>query len=676
MFDFKKELNASQIAAVTTIDGPVLVIAGAGSGKTRAIEYRVLNLIQNNIPPESILLLTFTRKAAREMLSRAEKHDERAKRIDGGTFHSFAFKTLKKYSSALGFSNSFSILDEGDSEDAVQICASRIGAPRKEKLFPKKSTLKNIISSSINKNMPIEEILDREYPHFLEYAPTIDNIRKEYTKYKIGKNYLDYDDLLVYLKLLLEKEDVRRRLSAKYKYVMVDEYQDTNHLQGKITYLLAKDHNNIMVVGDDAQSIYGFRGSSHANIMDFPKMFPGCRIIKLEANYRSAQPVLDVANAILENMENSYSKCLTSVRKKAGEKPKLLFFKDAYQEAEWVAEKIKELREDGEGLGETAVLFRSAYISIPLQAELSKLSIPYQVFGGLKFYETSHVKDVLSHLKVILNPKDELSWMRIFMLIEGIGQKGAEKLVNEIMQHTSIENMAEALIKKCEKPSHSSRGLKRLASSLRGSATFKLSPGAQYSLMLDYYAPLLKDKFDDWHIRINDLEALRQITEKYDSLETLLADFAIEPPDRGVWGVEGRIHPSDRPLTLSTIHSAKGLEWKNVFLIGLIDGLLPISFALNNDREIEEECRLFYVAVTRAKDNLFLSLHHEGMRGGISQFNKVSRFVDAPGVLSRLDQSAVFEPELGSYYEGRSNDEVISLYDKDSFFNDIIDSFK
>lgn len=677
MDELIKHLNPSQLAAVTSTDGPLLVIAGAGSGKTRVIEYRVLHLVKKNIPPESILLLTFTRRAAREMLSRAEKHDSRCKNIDGGTFHSFAYKVLKRYAKTIGFSDSFSILDEADAEEAVQRCLFRVGGPERDKRFPKKSTLKGVISASINKAMPIEDILDKEYPHFLQYAPIIEKVRKEYAAYKISKNYLDYDDLLVYLKLLLERDEVRQKVSAKYRYIMVDEYQDTNKLQGAISYLLARDHKNIMVVGDDAQSIYGFRGSSHENIMAFPKSFSGCRIIKLEDNYRSVQPILDVANAALENMNNRYSKCLSSVRKDNAEKPRLLFYKDVYQEAESLAGMISKLRDEGEGLNDMAVLFRSAYVSIPLQAELSKRNIPYQVFGGLKFYETAHVKDVLAHLKVVMNPKDELSWNRALTLIDGIGPKNADRLTEEIVSSVSLKAAIQDVFARYEEGSRFASGLKRLAAFLKNVTTFDLGPGALYGIVLDYYAPMMKDKFDDWHLRTNDLEALRQISAKYDSLEDLLADFSIEPPDRSVLAVEGEIKDDEEPLTLSTIHSAKGLEWKHVFLMGVVDGILPISFALNFEDEIEEESRLFYVAVTRAKDKLVMSLHHEGSRGGLSQFNKISRFVDQPNILSALDQNVVLEPESGDRRRwGEDNTDVLQLYDKDTLLENIIDSWE
>lgn len=675
MEDLKRRLNPAQYEAVRTLDGAVLVIAGAGSGKTRAIEYRVLQMVESGVRPESILLLTFTRKASHEMLSRATKHDGRCRAVEGGTFHSFAFKTLKKYAKVLGMSNLFSILDESDAEEAIHRCAAKVGLVNKDKKMPKKDTLRTVISMAVNKGLSIVQVLEREYPHFIELAKEIDALRKEYATYKINKNYMDYDDLLVYLKMLLEVDDVRRRLSEKYKYVMVDEYQDTNILQGDIAYLLAKEHGNIMVVGDDAQSIYGFRGSSHKNIMDFPKKFDRCRIIKLEDNYRSTQEILDVANSVLENMDNKYSKCLVATRKDLAEKPKLNFFKNVYDEAAWIAKRVIELRDAGTDVHHQAVIFRSAYVSIPLQAELSKHGIPYQVFGGLKFYETAHVKDLLAHMKIVLNVKDEIAWHRILTLVEGIGPKTADRIAEEAVTRASVGEVMEKTIDGSARFGKAAQNLWKLRSFLKSASAARLSPGSLYDIALDYYLPLMKEKFDDWHIRVNDLETLRQIAARYDELEELLADFAIEPPDRGVWKVEPQAKDEEKPLTLSTIHSAKGLEWDTVYLPSLIDGVLPSSFSLDSEEEIEEESRLFYVAVTRAKNRLYLSMSHEGFRGGVSQFNKISRFVDASNVLNKLDQKVLLETSDDPDIDLDEDDDIIPAYSKNTLIRRVIDRY-
>jgi DNA helicase-2/ATP-dependent DNA helicase PcrA len=653
----------------------MLVIAGAGSGKTRVIEYRVLNLVRNKVHPGSILLLTFTRKAAREMISRASRHDPRCKGVEGGTFHSFAYRTLKKYSKRIGFPDSFLVLDESDAEEAVHRCAARAGHYEKKKRFPKKGTLRSIISISINKNTTVGEVIKREYPHFIEYLAEIERLRKDYAAYKIDKNYLDYDDLLVYLRILLENEEIRERLSSRYRYLMVDEYQDTNRLQGDIAQLLARDHGNIMVVGDDAQSIYGFRGASHENIMEFPERFPGCRVIKLEDNYRSSQSILDVANTLLENMKHKYSKCLVSATKNEGERPRLLFFKDIYDEAQWLADAIKEQMDEGIALSHQCVLFRSMYLSIPLQSELAKRNIPYETFGGLKFYETAHVKDMIAHLKVLANPRDELSWNRALMLIGRIGPKTAATLTDLITGYSSFEDIFREVFAGHVKGYQYSAGLARLEKLIRKVHPDDVHVGDRFELVLKYYTPLLKDKYDDWHLRLNDLEALRQIAARYGSLDELLEDFAVEPPERGIWNVEPETKEEEKPLILSTIHSAKGLEWETVFLMGLMDGVLPVSFALDSEEEIEEEQRLFYVAITRAKNRLVLTLHHEGTRGGISQFNKVSRFVDEENILKQLDVMDGTGRRRGEIIR-EEEEEGLPLYDKQALYDRIIGFYK
>lgn len=675
MVDIRSRLNAAQFQAAATVNGPLLVIAGAGSGKTRVIEYRVLNLVQNKINPGSILLLTFTRKAAREMIARASRHDPQCKNVEGGTFHSFAYKILKKYSKTIGLPGSFIVLDEGDSEEAVHRCATKMGLYEREKRFPKKDTLKALISMSINKASPISEIIKKDYPHFVQDIADIEKLRLEYAEYKLNKNYLDYDDLLVFMRVLLDNLEIRERLARKYRYVMVDEYQDTNKLQGDIAFLLAQAHRNIMVVGDDAQSIYGFRGASHENIMQFPAKFPECVVIKLEENYRSSQSILNVANAVMENMKYKYSKCLVSAKKQIGEMPRLLYFKDVHEEAGWVAAKIKDQLDKGVPLSRQGVLFRSLYLSIPLQSELSRINIPYETFGGLKFYETAHVKDILAHLKIAVNPADELAWNRVLMLIGRIGPKTAGKITDELTRHSSLGEIVGVVLPKYAGTLPYSEGIRKLRAALAALDAKESNTGEKFDTALRYCMPLLMDKYDDWHMRLNDLETLRQIAARYGSLEELIEDFAIEPPQRGVWKVEGETKEEEKPLVLSTIHSAKGLEWNTVFILGLMEGVLPVTFALDSEDDIEEERRLFYVAITRAKNSLFITHHHEGIRGGITQFNKMSRFIDAPNVLSQLETRGVAAPRAGERPEVDHGDSP-GLTDKRALLKRITDFYK
>ncbi len=656
MINFKEELNDAQLRAVQKIDGPVLVIAGAGSGKTRVIEYRVLNLIENGIAPETILLLTFTRRAAGEMLARAAKHNALCARTDGGTFHSFAYKILKYYGERIDIPRNFSVIDRGDAENAMQKCAlsfgfvSQSGIRSKElsKKFPKKDTLLSIVSASINKELPLEEIILDEYPHFLELTPKIEAVKDAFQKYKKERGYLDYDDLLVYLKKILQDDLVREKLGQKYQYVMVDEYQDTNLLQGEIVYLLTARHKNIMIVGDDAQSIYGFRGARHENIMQFPDRFENCEIIKLEENYRSTQAILDMANVVLQNMEVRFEKKLrAATRQSAGEKPQFSYFENPYEEAEWIADKMEELKSDGIKFREQAALFRAAYVSIPLQAELTRRNISFDVFGGLKFYEMAHIRDVLAHLRVLENFRDELAWVRVLTLIEGVGEKTAEKMIAEI--------------KHCDKWEQIIQILKMEASELSEVLNVKSKTKKVSDILesvLNYYKPIFREKFDDSRTRANDFEVIKQMSERYDSLEQMLADFVLEPKV----GLANEKKNEDR-LTLSTIHSAKGLEWGVVYLIGVIDGVLPSNMALDNDDEIEEEHRLFYVAVTRARRHLFLSMHKMGRSMGATQFNAPSRFVSAPNVLEKLEiEGMATRGEIAKWGDEEDIEEIGTFY--------------
>ncbi len=619
--EIKSHLNERQWKAVRTIEGPLLVIAGPGSGKTRVIEYRVLHLIEKGIAPERILLLTFTRKAAQQMLSRAAAHDERASHVHGGTFHSFAYKLVGEFRKKLGFSGSLTVLDEGDAEEALQKLVVRLGLGSGDTAFPKKHTLRAILSGAMNKDKTIAEILEHSYEHLVSHAAAIERLGEAYAVYKREAGYLDFDDLLRYAVELLRDPEVAHTIGSRYRYVMVDEYQDTNRLQGEIAYLLARAHANIMVVGDDAQSIYGFRGAFHENIMQFPELFPGCVTILLEENYRSTQAILNLGNAILETMPKKFKKTLVAARGETGIRPQMAYFGDAEEEAHWIRSRIQFLEKKGMPLSRQAVLFRSSYISIPLQAELTKRGIPYEVFGGLKFYEMAHVKDILAHLKVLANPKDELSWGRILLLVSGVGPK----TVDAIWNYVGRERDTFPELESGKYP----EGVQTLLEALHLAADKSKSIRDRFDILLAYYVPVLKQKFDDWPSRKNDLEVLREIAGYYTDLHSFLADCAIEPPERRQKRREGA-------LVLSTIHSAKGLEWDAVYLLGAIDGVLPSKMAFDSEEELEEEQRLLYVAVTRAKNNLALLFHLESGRGGFS-LHRLSRFLEEEKVFAALD---------------------------------------
>ncbi|MGE5280242.1 MAG: ATP-dependent helicase [Deltaproteobacteria bacterium] len=676
--DIKAKLNPSQWEAVSTVEGPLLVVAGAGTGKTRVIEYRSLYMMAQGIAPESILLLTFTRKAAREMLDRAAAHDPRCRHIEGGTFHSFAYKMIRTYKKALGLADSVSFIDESDAGDALHLLAARAGYLEDKQRFPRKDTLRSILSMSVNRHEPVREVLAKDYPHFLPLTGRLDDLRRQYAEYKIARNLIDYDDMLIYLKFLLEKEEINARIAARLRYVMVDEFQDTNRLQADIVWLLARRHNNCMAVGDDTQSIYSFRGAYYKNMFTFPQRFQDTRIVKLEYNYRSTQPILDLANAVIEGEKRKYEKALYTMSAD-GEKPTLAFFKDAYDEAEAAAEKIKDYRDGGIPLSGIGVLYRSNFLSLPLQLALAKRNLPFAVFGGMKFIETAHVKDVLAFLKFHLNKRDELSLARVLMLLEGVGPKTAEKL-RDILVTGAAEGAAaaEPALHEAVRSVSLRRSVKRvieLMHSLERSERVE----EKVRKVLHFYKPVMKEKFDDYPQREEDLKAFAEIAAGYATLDAFLVDFVtIEPPEKST--IEARRRKDDeRPLTLSTVHSAKGLEWEAVFIIGAVDGSIPVSYALDNEEALEEERRLLYVAVTRAKRHLHISMHNEGRNGGLSTFNRLSRFLSEARVMEKLEaQAAWFDeaPETDAYATVRAGREdlyrrLMDYFDTDNDDPDI-----
>ena len=427
--DYEKDLNPAQLEAVKTKDGAVLVIAGAGSGKTKTLTYRVARLIESGVKPDNILLLTFTKKAADEMLNRAVMIlDSRCEKVSGGTFHSFSNYILRKYSDCLELRNNFTIIDRADAEDVINHIRAQV-ATKQEKRFPRKGTILDIYSKAVNKNMSAEAVIESEYNQFAHCVEKINEISKQYISYKRENSLLDYDDLLLYLRTLLQSNDeIRKKLSNQYKYIMIDEYQDTNSLQADIIRLLASEHNNVMAVGDDSQSIYSFRGANFRNILDFPAIFPNTKIIKLEQNYRSSQNILALTNEVISRAKEKYTKNLFSTIEHP-EKPALICTNDMQTEAEFVAQRVLELQEDDISLNDIAVLCRSARMTYNLEIELAKRAIPYRKFGGLKFIETAHVKDVIAHLRVVLNPNDIISVNRILLLLDGIGAQSAMKLL-------------------------------------------------------------------------------------------------------------------------------------------------------------------------------------------------------------------------------------------------------
>jgi len=601
--DYRKELNEAQYQAATTVEGPLLIIAGAGTGKTRTLVFRVAHLVDIGVDPRSILLLTFTRRAAEEMLRRASLLiDNRCSHVAGGTFHSFANLVLREFGRRIDLPPSFTIMDRSDSEDVIQLLRTECGLNQKDKRFPRKQTVAEIISMAVNKQTTLPELIDKEYPHLYDSLDDLVRVNELYAGYKSAKTLLDYDDLLTKLKdLLLDHPEVSRRLSQTYRFIMVDEYQDTNPLQAKIIRLLAADHDNVAVVGDDAQSIYSFRGADFRNIMDFPESFPGTRIIKLEENYRSTQPVLNLTNEIIERAHERYEKKLYT-RKADGETPVLVQAESEQLQSRFVCQKILELREEGVPLWDIAVLFRSSFHSFDLELELARHNIPFIKRGGFQFMETTHIKDLLAHLRVLANPQDAISWNRVLLLLDGIGAQMSQKITRWVLEG----NYPVDRLRSFDAKGKVAHGLKTLAQVLQG-ASEPLHPVEQIQYLMQYYVPILKRNHPDDHPkRLRDLEHFQGITERYRSLERLLSDMALEPPNDSVAGVLA-VDPDEGPLVLSTIHSAKGLEWHSVFIIWALEGRFPSFYNINSEEELEEERRLLYVAATRAKENLFIT---------------------------------------------------------------------
>lgn len=638
LIDYRKLLNPAQFEAVTSEEGAYLLIAGAGTGKTRTLVFRVARLIELGYDPKSIVLLTFTRKAAKEMLNRASLLlDNRCSKISGGTFHSFANIILRKYAKAVGLESNFTILDQGDSEDVINLIRSQLNLSAVKKRFPHKQTLNKIYSLSVNTQKNVDSIVYDEYPHFYEFIEPILKIQTAFQNYKAKNFLLDYDDLLVNLnKFLLDRSPAALSFLKTINFVMVDEYQDTNKLQADTMLGLTQLNNNIMAVGDDSQSIYSFRGANFKNIMEFPSIFKDVKIIKLEENYRSVQNVLNFANHVIEAAIEKYPKHLYT-KKPGGDLPAIITTQNENMQSKFIVDKILSLREENIPLGEMAVLFRSSYNSFDLEIELTKANLPFVKFGGMKFIETSHVKDVLAFLRISANPKDIVSWYRILLLHEGIGPKTAQKIIDEIAQENiSIKINPEALVSL-----KANKTMINLFSLLHKIHTAEGLPSEKTELVLEYYDQLFKAKYDDYNKRKKDLDMFLNISQNYKSMDSFLSDMALDPPRDSVADIEAA-EKENEFLTLSTIHSAKGLEWTSVFIIHAIEGFFPSSQSAQSLEQLEEERRLMYVASTRAKQHLFISypMNIFSRENGMV-FSKPSRFIE--GLTDNLAETWLLE---------------------------------
>jgi DNA helicase II / ATP-dependent DNA helicase PcrA len=672
---YEEELNPEQLEVVMAGDGPLLVIAGAGSGKTRTLTYRVSRLIEDGIDPQEILLLTFTNKAAREMLSRVEQLvTVDTRRIWGGTFHSVGNRLLRRYAEAIGYRSNFSILDDEDAKETMNGAVSSLGIDTLERRFPKGDVLLDIYSFLINTRTPLELHLEQNYPHFAIYKEEIVKVFRRYKDRKREANSMDFDDLLINWKLLLDDHpEISAALKRRFRSILVDEYQDTNKLQADVIDAMAAERRNVMVVGDDAQSIYSFRGASFENIITFPMRFSDTVIYKLETNYRSTPQILRLANHTIANNRFQFQKELRAVRGD-GPDPAVVGVDDVFEQASFVAQRILELRDEGEKLSDIAVLYRSHYQSLELQMELTRRMIPYEIRSGVRFFEQAHIKDVMAYLKIMINPRDELSWKRVLKLYPKIGEKTAADVWSRISQ--APDPLGQFLgVAQAISPAPAGRiagatqkSLESLRSILRPLDTegMRRNPSEAIRLVVEKgYADYARSKFPNAQARLDDLEQLSQYALRYEDVNAFLEEVALANPLAGE--DVAVVGPDDEKIVLSSVHQAKGLEWRVVFVIWLADGRFPSQRALrvpggiislppasaalealqipadlrpptSDPQELvipgeEEERRLFYVAVTRAKQELYLVFPVMARdRGGMDVLMEPSRFVrELPG---------------------------------------------
>jgi len=629
--NYEKELNPEQYAVVMHPKGPMLVLAGAGTGKTRTVTYRVARLIETGFRPENILLLTFTNKAAREMMRRVEFLIGRnIHGLWGGTFHHIGNMVLRRHCLLIGYKEGFSILDREDSKDLFDICLAK--TKKRETFIPKGSVLCEMYSLMKNTETSIDELLSRRFPHFSDAGDEIKYTISLYEKKKQTLNLMDFDDLLInWKRVLLEHKNIRDYYTSKFMHILVDEYQDTNTLQAEIVDLLSSTNRNIMAVGDDAQSIYSFRGADFENILKFPERYPDVTIFNLTTNYRSTPEILNLANNSIIYNVRQFQKKLHSI-KGSGDIPGVLPLKDIFQQADFVAQRVLECHAEGTPLNEIAVLYRSHYQSMELQMELQRRNIPFEVRSGLKFFEQAHIKDILSFLRVIINPYDELSWKRIVKLVPGIGNITADKLWSSMSKSESpLDTIFEVGKLVPKKALDAFRLFLDLIKILKGKTEqgTALQPSAAIDhILIHGYEDYLYNHYPNAEDRIEDIEQMTRFALTYTSLEHFISELSLQSAS----GEEVEEGEEDKErVILSTIHQAKGLEWDTVFVIGLNDGRFPSARSLKTDYE-EEERRLFYVAVTRARDDLYLCYPITSEEWFGIGFLKPSRFIkELPG---------------------------------------------
>jgi DNA helicase II / ATP-dependent DNA helicase PcrA len=598
-------LNPEQRKAATHGDRPLLIVAGAGTGKTATLVHRVAWLIAQGVDPSRILLLTFTRRAAAEMLRRAENLLRRlgrpgASRVWGGTYHAIATRLLHRYGKGIGLPPNFSVHDRSDSEDLLNVVRTDLNLAKTDKRFPKKGTCMAIYSRCVNAREKLEEVLPQHFSWCKDWHDELKRLFDGYVDRKEAMSVLDYDDLLLYWHALLGEEKTGDAIRRLFDCILVDEYQDTNTLQAQLLYALSPEGKGLTVVGDDAQSIYAFRAATVRNIFDFPKHYKNASIVTLEQNYRSTQPILEATNHVIGLARERYTKNLWSERAE-GERPRLVSCEDDSDQAEYIIRRILEHREAGVDLRRQAVLFRASHHSMLLEAELARANIPFHKYGGLKFVETAHVKDLMAFLRLADNPRDVVAGGRLLPLLPGIGPGKARQLMDGLLSGGgNFDVWAQ-----WKPPAGAAKLWPKFIALLQGLADTSDDLPTQLNRVRKFYAPLLEAKYDHVEPRLRDLEQLEVIASRYRSRPRMLLEITLDPPS-STQDLAGPPTKDDDYLVLSTIHSAKGLEWDAVYVIHAADGNIPSDMATKNPEEIEEERRLFYVALTRAKNWLYV----------------------------------------------------------------------
>ncbi|YCM44851.1 ATP-dependent helicase [Verrucomicrobiaceae bacterium 227] len=638
--DYQAELNEQQYAAVSSPPGPSLVIAGAGSGKTRTLTYRVAYLLDQGVDPRNLLLLTFTNKAAREMMERVRELIPRdLSDLWNGTFHSIGNRILRRHADEVGLTRSFSIMDRDDQKSLMNTVIAECDIDTKQRKFPKADVLISIFSLCENTNTPLEDILEFRYPYFEEWAEEIAKVGERYLAKKLETNSVDFDDLLLLpLKLFRANKELCELYQQRFQYLLVDEYQDTNSVQSELIHLLAQPQNSVMVVGDDAQSIYSWRGADMDNILSFPDRYPEGKVYKIETNYRSVPEVLDLSNAAIAANLKQFKKTLKAARPAGKMTPALVPLEDPRAQANFIAQRIEELQGEGVELKEIAVLYRAHHQSLEVQMELTSRGLPFEITSGLRFFEQAHIKDVAAFLRFVTNRRDEVSFKRFCLMLPGVGAATAAKLWR-LWLKTGLSHDVDPPVSfsdhmvKFPVPAKAKKDWQQVCYTLD-----ELAPGGKFarpsemitSIVEGVYDEFMKVTFENYDHRRQDVEQLGMYAEDFEDILELLGQLSLMST---VDGDPSRSHETkdEDQVVLSSIHQAKGLEWKVVFLIWLTDGMFPNGRVLEADDldMFEEERRLFYVALTRSKDELYLTypqINPKSYTGDI--ITRPSRFLD------------------------------------------------